>query len=553
MPNQTNYSCAWNQDMQQFNASCYQISRSTHNELVYGTQTFKSNSIFSQNVYATYTNQYESNPYNSPENQKEVNIGYNYSSAPILQQNDYNYNEKYFREADSASAGYNTLPLQEEQPFCSYNDTNYGQNFAENSTCENIEVTDSESDIIVEESEDVATDYSEDLEQVLHIDSACCVCGCSSIGNRLQTVSSKLPLTVSSRVPVFAKISELGGAFQANTRQYLCQNCLGLVNTIDQLQGKLKLYTDELLGNLSKTKTLGGSFEPKCAHIASCGLCKKAKRCSRKRNFLCELCGRSFLKLGMLRLHARRAHKKAVLASFVKKIPAFCCRSCKKPFRTRSHLKEHTNSCLGLLPFKCTSSDCTKKFATITKLRTHERLKHEKVFAAICAICNVGFAKPSDYKSHMVSHSTEKRFHCPRCTKSYKTLGNLNFHMKAHEERSPHTCPLCKKGFMRKEYLEAHIDAHNGVKNFECPVCGKKFGSQKNLDAHGKYHEGDAKKKRCGICGKSVASGLEDHVRAHNNLKEFQCAVCAMKFNTKGALAKHKKRKHASEDPLFLR
>ncbi|KAJ8951333.1 hypothetical protein NQ318_009267 [Aromia moschata] len=166
-----------------------------------------------------------------------------------------------------------------------------------------------------------------------------------------------------------------------------------------------------------------------------------------------------------------------------------------------------------------------------------------------CLICNVvytplGFIKVSDYKSHMVSHSTDKKYSCTKCEKSYKTLSNLNFHMKMHNEQLPFSCDICKKGFMRKEYLEAHVNNHKGLKNFGCTICDKKFVSQKNLDSHFKYHEGTVKKNSCNICGKTFSKGFEEHLRVHNNLREFECEHCDMKFNTKGSLSKHVKKKH---------
>jgi uncharacterized Zn-finger protein len=206
---------------------------------------------------------------------------------------------------------------------------------------------------------------------------------------------------------------------------------------------------------------------------------------------------------------------------------------------------EHENYCLGLLPHNC--KFCDKKFPSTTKLKNHVKLKHDKKFVAICSICNIGFVKLSDYKSHKISHSTDKKYACAKCDKSYKTLSNLNFHMKVHNSKLPFICPVCDRGFMRKEYLEAHVNNHNGVKNFACSVCHKKFVSQKNLDSHLKYHDGTAKTKTCNVCGKVMTTGFEEHLRIHNDLREFECDQCDNRFNTKGTLAKHKKRKHVND------
>lgn len=408
---------------------------------------------------------------------------------------------------------------------------------------------DSDSDIIVEESEE--DDYNYDME------TTCIICNVlyTVAGNQFYILAPESPLTMSSQKPVLSKLIDLLGALP-DKKLHLCSECLALINTIDHLHYKLENCKSELMNKFSKTiKTSNIVLNKKpqnnnCKHKFTCKLCKKIfsirtiyqthlKHHAMKKNFLCELCGKSFSKQSQFNIH-HRIHK--VNHVSLKKIAAFCCTSCKKPFRTKTNLKEHENYCTGKLPYKC--KFCEKKFPTSTKLKNHIKLKHDKKFTSICSICNIGFVKLSDYKSHMISHSTAKKFNCSECDKSYKTLSNLNFHMKFHNMKLPFVCTICDKGFMRKEYLESHVNMHNGTKNFNCTSCDKKFVSQKNLDAHTKYHDGGSIKKSCNICGKMISGRLEDHIRTHNNLKEFQCGNCEMRFNTKGALVKHKKRKH---------
>lgn len=263
----------------------------------------------------------------------------------------------------------------------------------------------------------------------------------------------------------------------------------------------------------------------------------------RMSGFLCELCGKMFDS----RMEFYRHASSKRCSKFVPKIKAFKCSRCLKAFRTKTNLKEHENSCLGLLPYVCTHEKCDKKFASSTKLKKHVKLKHEKKFTSICSICNIGFINVSEYKTHMLSHSTEKKYTCTKCNKSYKTPSNLNFHMKVHNDKMPFNCTICKKGFLRKDYLEAHMNNHNGIKNYVCSVCDKKFVCQKNLDSHMKYHDGTVRKNTCNICGKTMITGFQEHLRIHNNLLEFQCDFCDLRFNTKIALAKHKKKKHNKE------
>ncbi|KAJ3628851.1 hypothetical protein MTP99_013289 [Tenebrio molitor] len=419
-----------------------------------------------------------------------------------------------------------------------------------------------ESDIIVEESDEEIVDCAEyDSKKFPSEANKCVICNVSytPLGTQFYFLTLKSPLTMSSQKPVFTKIVSIVGKI-CNETNYLCSECLGLINTIDHLQLKLDNFNAELLMKFKRTcrdnnvvcdndRSRRKRFRPRQERKLKCKLCKKVlslrQVCQshlqrhKFKGFLCELCGKISPTKRRFRLHYRKHRRKAP------KIDSFACSNCPKTFRTRSNLVEHENYCLGLLPHNC--KFCDKKFPSTTKLKNHVKLKHDKKFVAICSICNIGFVKLSDYKSHKISHSTDKKYACAKCDKSYKTLSNLNFHMKVHNSKLPFICPVCDRGFMRKEYLEAHVNNHNGVKNFACSVCHKKFVSQKNLDSHLKYHDGTAKTKTCNVCGKVMTTGFEEHLRIHNDLREFECDQCDNRFNTKGTLAKHKKRKHVND------
>lgn len=598
MPNQ-NYSCAWNQETTYYECPKSVQETNTH-DYIYGPTSNK-NSLMSSTNCGTYfesqnflqdTEKFGKSCAISNDNIKmnnydtcnsinmEINGGDLYKTSCLKEMQDVNNSYSYsyscsldnnYNKAESLKVSdingiylYGSNMIQQEmnsyeiynQKYYDYNAT-YSNNYVSNeisqtfdySNSTNVDVTDSESDIVVEESDDLVTDFNEDFERVVNY-TTCFVCKTLYTGAHFHLITPNNPLTVTSQVPILTKIIEIVGSLE-DKQYYMCNHCLGLINTIDQLQNKIEIYKNELVTNVCKS--FNTSNVRKCTHLTDCTICNKNTYVRKlqkanllnhklKGNFLCELCGKCFLKYSRFKIHYK-IHK-VKTSNPIKKMIAFCCKVCKKPFRTRTHLKEHENYCTGKLPFKCTYVDCNKKFATPTKLKDHIKLKHEKKFTSICSICNIGFVKPSDYKSHMTTHSTEKKYHCTLCDKSYKTLSNLNFHMKYHNNKLPFVCDICNKGFMRKEYLESHLNMHKGIKNFACQLCDKKFVSQKNLDAHLKYHDGNMKKKSCDICGKFMSSGLEDHIRSHNNLKEFQCNVCNMKFNTKGALSKHKRRKH---------
>uniref|UniRef100_A0A6P7GHR7 Zinc finger protein 431-like n=1 Tax=Diabrotica virgifera virgifera TaxID=50390 RepID=A0A6P7GHR7_DIAVI len=422
-----------------------------------------------------------------------------------------------------------------------------------------IEMEDSneDSDIIVEESEgEMANSEDQDKPYQSVQLNKCVICNliCTPFGIQFYYLTSKSPLTMSTQVPVINKIERILGKIPT-TKHYVCNDCLGLINTIDHLQLKILTFNNELVLKYKKTCIENKTFfrEIKKRPLKNkmkykCKICNKILciqkyslyhlNMHKKPCILCEYCGIMFRSRKKFTVHNRKHAKKNVMPSLFK------CKNCTKLFKTRSHLKYHENVCLGLFPFECKFKDCDKKFATNTQHKNHVKLKHEKKFIAICSICNIGFVKISEYKNHKITHSTDKKYSCTKCKNSYKSLCNLKFHMKMHNKQFPFSCMICKKGFLRKEYYETHLSKHTGIKKYKCSICNKQVASQKYLDSHLKSHE--SKKVSCNICGKLLLNSfkLKDHIRVHNNLKEFECDSCNKKFNTRDSLRKHVKYKH---------
>ncbi|KAL3276162.1 hypothetical protein HHI36_020881 [Cryptolaemus montrouzieri] len=345
-----------------------------------------------------------------------------------------------------------------------------------------------ESDIIVEESDEEITDFSEDHEKKINHIYKCVVCNTmrTVVGVQFYFLTSISPVTMTSQQPVFSKLKNLIGAIRTK-HNYICSECLGLLNSIDHFQSKLTDFKNELL---SKFKTT-------CSAIGQYPI-RNHRKVRRELSYRCKFCCKILSLKSYYRFHVIKHHKQKLLCEkcgtfcgSVKKfhkhtcsysklvLQPFACSNCRRIFRTKSKLQEHQNFCLGILPFICKTGSCGKKFTTATKLKNHIKLKHDKKFVAICSICNIGFVKMSDYKSHKTSHSTDKKFQCQKCDNSYKTLSNLNFHLKSHQKKLPFLCNICGKGFMRKEYLETHTNNHNNIKNFVCSICSKRFSSEK--------------------------------------------------------------------------
>lgn len=70
------------------------------------------------------------------------------------------------------------------------------------------------------------------------------------------------------------------------------------------------------------------------------------------------------------------------------------------------------------------------------------------------------------YKDHLETHTTEKKYQCPKCGKNYKTSSSLRGHLRRHIVKPviipKFECTICHKKVMTRAYLIYHEKSHNG-------------------------------------------------------------------------------------------
>ncbi|RZC42241.1 zf-H2C2 2 domain containing protein, partial [Asbolus verrucosus] len=192
-------------------------------------------------------------------------------------------------------------------------------------------------------------------------------------------------------------------------------------------------------------------------------------RNSHAKEFLCQVCGRTFNRKFNFKLHSQ-VHSDELL---------YYCDVCKKHLRTyselRSHRRRHKRG-----EFHCV--DCNKIFATELLFNRHRDSLHK---VHVCEICNKTFKLKGDLNFHRKIHDVNyKKLKCDFCDKMFGYEKSRKLHVKTAHEGARYLCETCGKEVSSIKSLRDHVKTHTGEKPFVCNYCGKCFSTRNYMSAH---------------------------------------------------------------------
>ncbi|XP_071994921.1 PR domain zinc finger protein 15 isoform X2 [Engystomops pustulosus] len=313
---------------------------------------------------------------------------------------------------------------------------------------------------------------------------------------------------------------------------------------------------------------------------STCPVCGKMFSCRSNMNkhllthgdkkYTCEICGRKFFRVDVLRDHIHIHFKDIALMNdqqreeFIGKIGIssedndensdgsadsephkYSCKRCQISFARGKEYLKHIMDIHAENGYDC--SICHRRFALKATYHAHMVIHRENLpdpevqkYIHPCEVCGRIFNSIGNLERHKLIHSGVKSHGCEQCGKSFARKDMLKEHMRVHDDIREYLCAECGKGMKTKHALRHHMKLHKGIKEYECMECHRKFAQKVNMLKHYKRHTG-MKDFMCEVCGKTFSekNTMETHKLVHSVGKKWACRVCDKKYVTEYMLQKH--------------
>lgn len=228
------------------------------------------------------------------------------------------------------------------------------------------------------------------------------------------------------------------------------------------------------------------------------------------KKFLCQFCGKRFLRADHLNRHAM-LHKN---------VKVFKCRVCGEEFGRASHLDKHRRRVHTRV-----ESPLTKGSSIQSESKSSEG-SNLHLLAAVASPEGRG-SQGGNLGGEIVhgSHIPVARVEETVIAEGYQEFeDSLVASSSEQEQDRPHQCDQCGRRFFRITHLRRHRRIHTGERPFLCHICGRRYARGDYLRAHIQAHRKE-KVHKCKVCGEVFLDlvRFSEHCRSHSQ-EEFDLA-----------------------------
>ncbi|XP_028985162.3 zinc finger protein 91 isoform X1 [Betta splendens] len=260
----------------------------------------------------------------------------------------------------------------------------------------------------------------------------------------------------------------------------------------------------------------------------------------KKNTYSCPDCGKLFSRAKALQFHMKsHGYENGQSPSSPRAtvtLEALQCVTCLSHFSNKASLRSHQKHCIKresqARNFKTEPSgdddDIKHNNSNVTTLESSELLTLGTVNTE--AIDRDGLNIKFSAVGNVKTNSTDLKYKCKKCDRSFSVVGALNFHKRIHAEgyKSVAKTKLTMSVTLKKPKQE---EAVKGL--FHCSECGRRFMSNSALGSHKRWHKEKKFSRRL---------LKDDNMKSINYKTEeglFHCNKCGKQFYNRYVLQLH--------------